>query len=87
MTRRLRAVTLPKVFEPFGRVGEPEARNLVKWLQAPGKLFERRVFARCVEVRSALEKMLDKQSSLWSWPEPKWRTAVKSCKRRSIHEA
>jgi hypothetical protein len=43
----------------------------VEWLQAPGKHFEHRVSARCVEVRCALEKMLDKQSSLWGWPEPK----------------
>jgi hypothetical protein len=51
---------LPKVFEPFGSVGEPEARELVEWLHVPS------THAR---VRRALERMLEKQSSLWRWPE------------------
>src|SRR5262249_52287958 len=72
MIRRLRTIPLPRVFEPFGRLGKPEAEELVEWLRAPESLFDRRVSARWVKVRSALERMLDKQRSLWSWPEPRY---------------
>jgi len=51
---------LPKAFESFGRLRKAEVRELVKWLS---------VSSSHTSVQRALESMLDKEDSLWRWPE------------------